>query len=198
MFGRILDAVRKTLIPASADYSTMHTTRRAVLGTVAATTLTGCLAGGGEADSPPTTGTTTGDGGTTSAATVRVASHSDLGDILVDADGVTLYMFDSDTRGDAASTCYDSCAQSWPPLTVAESPTAGADVSASLETFERENGDRQVTANGWPLYYYASDAAPGDANGQGVGDVWWVLAPDGTPVESGATSEGGSGGGGGY
>ncbi|MFB6137242.1 MAG: hypothetical protein ABEJ42_02730 [Halobacteriaceae archaeon] len=61
-------------------------------------------------------------------------------------------------------------------------------MTADLTTFERADGDVQVAANGWPLYYYADDAAPGDATGQGAGDAWWVLAPDGTPRRSGSGS----------
>ena len=111
---------------------------------------------------------------------MQVRSHPDLGDVLVDADGMTLYMFDQDTNGEAASTCTGGCAESWPLLTVDGDPTAGDEVSAALTTFERDDGSTQVAAAGWPLYYFASDEAPGDANGQGVNDVWWVLAPDGT------------------
>ena len=120
---------------------------------------------------------TTADGG----PTVQVRSHPDLGEILVGPDGMTLYMFDQDTQGEGASTCYDSCAGTWPPL-IAGSPTSGEGVAAELATFDRETGDAQVAAAGWPLYYYAPDESPGDATGQGVGDVWWVLAPDGTPI----------------
>ncbi|WP_123532834.1 COG4315 family predicted lipoprotein [Halosimplex salinum] len=117
-------------------------------------------------------------------ALVRVDSHPDLGEILVDGEGMTLYMFDSDTRGEGASTCYDGCAEAWPPLTVedASAVSAGSEVSAEVTTFEREDGSVQVAADGWPLYYFASDEEPGDANGQGANDVWWVLRPDGTVV----------------
>ncbi|MFP4591232.1 MAG: hypothetical protein ACLFMX_01820 [Halobacteriales archaeon] len=115
-------------------------------------------------------------------ATVTVVDHPDLGAILADADGMTLYMFDSDDRGAGESTCYDDCAANWPPLTVDDDPVAGASVTTSLNTFAREDGAMQVTANGWPLYYWAADEEPGDASGQGVNDVWWVLRPDGTPV----------------
>jgi predicted lipoprotein with Yx(FWY)xxD motif len=180
----------------------MRPTRRAFLGTVAATAaLSGCVddggGGGAETDTPtetpvatPTETPTASPTGTPTStamapATVMVASHPELGDILVDGEGLTLYMFDNDTQGES-SVCYDGCAQAWPPL-LAEEPTAGEGVTAELSTFERETGEVQVAANGWPLYYYASDEAPGDANGQAVGDVWWVLTPDGTPMRSTAT-----------
>ncbi|MFC7215327.1 hypothetical protein ACFQO4_14715 [Saliphagus sp. GCM10025334] len=119
-----------------------------------------------------------------SDTTVRVRSHPDHGDILVGPEGLTLYNFDQDTQDEMASTCYDGCAEAWPPLTVEGDgePTAGDGVSATLTTFERDDGTMQVAADGWPLYYFASDEEPGDANGQGVNDVWWVLAPDGTPM----------------
>jgi predicted lipoprotein with Yx(FWY)xxD motif len=94
---------------------------------------------------------------------------------------VTLYMFDQDTRGAGGSACSGGCAENWPPVTTSGEAAAGPDVTATLSTFERADGDRQVAANGWPLYYYGPDAEPGDAEGQGVGGVWWVLGPDGTP-----------------
>jgi predicted lipoprotein with Yx(FWY)xxD motif len=115
---------------------------------------------------------------------------SDLGDILVDGEGMTLYVFDNDT--DENSTCYDDCEANWPPLT--EDVTAGEGVDESLlGTSEREDGTQQVTYAGKPLYYYAADQAPGDTNGQGVGDVWWVVDPAGKKIKG----DGGGGAGGG-
>ena len=121
---------------------------------------------------------------------MRTRSHAELGTVLVDSAGMTLYMFDDDTRGSAESTCTDSCIEAWPPLTVesATALSAGDEVSAELGTFERADGATQVTANGWPLYYFASDEEPGDAKGQGVGDVWWVLDASGSPVRPGSTA----------
>lgn len=120
---------------------------------------------------------------------------SDLGDILVDGEGRTLYVFDNDT--DENSTCYDDCEANWPPLT--EEVEAGEGVDASLlSTSEREDGSAQVTYAGRPLYYFAADQGPGDTNGQGVGDVWWVVGPDGEAIESAvggdATASGAGGG----
>ena len=113
-------------------------------------------------------------------ATVMLAS-TDLGDVLVDAAGMTLYMFTADAQGD--STCYDACATAWPPLTVDGAPAAGEGANdAKLGTVERTDGTTQVTYNGWPLYYWAQDSAPGDTTGQAVNDVWWVLDADGEPI----------------
>lgn len=117
------------------------------------------------------------------AATVEVATVGDH-EILVDGDGMTLYMFDADEQGADESACYDDCVAAWPPL-VDDAPIAGDGVTADLTTFEREDDDVQVSANGWPLYYFVDDADPGDANGQGVNDVWWVLDPAGEPIRNG-------------
>lgn len=183
----------------------MAYTRRAILGATAASfSLAGCIGddGGDGGDDGTTTstdaptetqGTTDDSMGTTTTSTggptVSLRSHPELGDILVGPDGLTLYMFDQDTEGEAASTCSGGCADVWPPLTVEETPAPGDGVSAPLETFEREDGSTQVMAGGWPLYYYAQDSDPGDVEGQGVNDVWWVLDPAGDPVRSGTTEE---------
>lgn len=129
-----------------------------------------------------TDGATTDDSGgdAMGAGTVAVAS-TDLGDVLVDAEGMTLYMYDPDAQG--ASTCYDQCATAWPPLVTDGAPTAGDGADAAkLGTVERTDGTQQVTYNGWPLYYWAQDAAAGDTTGQAVNDVWWVLDSEGEPI----------------
>lgn len=117
-------------------------------------------------------------------ADVAVAS-TDHGDVLVDGEGMTLYLFEPDEQGE--STCYDDCAESWPPLTVEGEPVAGDGADdALLGTTERDDGATQVTYDGWPLYHWAGDEEPGDTNGQGVQDVWWVVGPDGAPVSDSA------------
>lgn len=119
----------------------------------------------------------------TGATALNVADNAQYGAFLVDGAGMTLYQFDMDTQGDV-STCYGDCEQAWPPLLTegGAMPTLGEGVDASLVgTSPRDDGTTMVTYNGWPLYYYYTDAAPGDVNGQGRGDVWWVISPEGEP-----------------
>ena len=108
--------------------------------------------------------------------------ETQLGEHLVDGEGLTLYLFDVDEPG--VSNCTDDCLDAWPPLTVDGEPTLGEGVDAELvDTIERDDdGSIQVTYDGLPLYYWAGDAAPGDVAGQGVEDVWWVVAPDGGAI----------------
>jgi predicted lipoprotein with Yx(FWY)xxD motif len=110
------------------------------------------------------------------AAFLAVSENDDLGAFLTDAGGKTLYLFTPDTTA-GESTCYDQCAENWPPLAPAEGMTLPEGVPGELTTVERTDGSQQVAYNGIPLYYFASDAAAGDTNGQGVGGVWFVVAP---------------------
>lgn len=149
---------------------------------------TGSSAGTAKTSTPPSasattpspTATQTAGTGTAAGASVSVASTS-VGQVLVDARGMTLYVFDPDHQG--PSTCYDACATAWPPLTVTAAPVAGQGVDASqLSVVARKDGRQQVTYHGWPLYLWQKDVAPGDVTGQAVKGVWWVLDPSGTPV----------------
>ena len=107
-------------------------------------------------------------------APVTIAS-TDLGDVMVDADGLTLYGFTLDTNG--TPTCLDKCADAWPPLLV-DGPDLPAGLDPNIFTVvERPDGSHQLKAGKWPLYNFAGDAEAGDVNGQGSGGVWFVLDP---------------------
>jgi predicted lipoprotein with Yx(FWY)xxD motif len=113
------------------------------------------------------------------------SDDSAFGLILTDRRGNTLYAFLPDEQG--PSTCYDDCAANWPALMArGELEVSGNDEDPTdadlLGTAPRDDGGQQVTYNGWPLYFFAADEAPGDTNGQGVGDVWYVVSPEGDPI----------------
>jgi predicted lipoprotein with Yx(FWY)xxD motif len=113
-------------------------------------------------------------------AAVLVA-ESDLGQILTDAEGNTIYYFANDAEG--VSNCDASCLANWPPVPAEGTPAAGDGVSAELGTTEATDGTTMLTVNGFPAYYYGGDQAAGDTNGQAVGGVWWVFGADGEPIE---------------
>jgi predicted lipoprotein with Yx(FWY)xxD motif len=109
-------------------------------------------------------------------------ADSDLGTIVVDSAGKTVYMFDKDVQGSGVSNCSGQCLVAWPPV-VAGSATPQVDgVTGQVGTITRDDGSVQATLDGWPLYYWQNDKAPGDTTGQGVQGVWWVLSPDGARV----------------
>lgn len=138
----------------------------------------GSAAGSSSSGSSPTASSTA----SSAAAALLSTADSTYGTIVVDNAGMTVYMFDKDTQGSGASSCSGQCLVAWPPV-VATSATPEVDgVSGDVGTITRDDGTVQATLDGWPLYYWQGDAAPGDATGQGVQGVWWVLTPDGARV----------------
>ena len=171
----------------------------AMLTVAAALAIAGC--GGGDDSGPEARGygggaSTEGDvtappNAEEGTVFVSVASVDDLGLILADSRGHTLYEFRRD-RG-TTSSCYGPCAQAWPPLLTegAPQPSNGADGSL-LGTTKRKDGSEQVTYAGHPLYAYTGDKAPGEANGNDVeafGAEWYALTPTGSEPEDGGESQ---------
>lgn len=130
-----------------------------------------------------------GDDATTTPAETMVGVHvgdTEAGTALVGPDGLTLYVFTSDINGE--STCYDACAELWPPLPA--DTEIGADLDAAMfGTTTRDDGSEQLTVNDMPLYWYTPDEAPGDAKGQGFNGVWFVVDADGAIVEASAAAD---------
>lgn len=147
-----------------------------------------CSSGGGGASSAPSAAApsasaseppASASASAAAGAEIKLADSS-LGQIIVDAEGKTLYMFTPDEAG--TPTCYDDCATAWPPLT--GEATAGTGLDASkLTVVDRTDGSKQVKYGNWPLYYFANDAAAGDVNGQGLNDKWYVVGADGEPIK---------------
>jgi predicted lipoprotein with Yx(FWY)xxD motif len=144
---------------------------------------------GGSSATTAGSATATGGTGSSSGATVAVSSSTDLGPILVDGEGRTLYLFEKDTGTE--STCNDACATAWPPLTTAGQPQGSGDTQTSLlGTTSRNDGTTQVTYNGHPLYRYQGDSQAGDTNGEAIdafGAEWYVVSPSGQKVEKGGS-----------
>ena len=158
--------------------------------------LAACGSSGGGASSATTSAATSASSANgQSAATVDVANNN-LGSILVDQQGRTLYLFAKDSG--TTSTCTDACAVAWPPVRSDAQPTvAGSGTDPSLiGTTPRSDGSPQVTYNGHPLYLFKGDQKAGDANGEGVnafGAAWYALSPAGDSITTGASNSGGSG-----
>ena len=189
--------------PGGERVTTMRAMRTAVVG-VALIALAGCGGGDDGAETPGGTETTveedtatpteepaeepTDEGDAAAAGDVSLElGTTSLGEVLVDGEGMTLYMFDKDTDGKSA--CYDDCATAWPPLLAEGEPTVGEGLDESMvSTVARDDGTMQVVYGDWPLYYWQDDAAPGDVTGQAVGEVWWVVGADGQPIKTPAAT----------
>jgi predicted lipoprotein with Yx(FWY)xxD motif len=158
---------------------------------LAALAVAGCGSSGGSNADGSSTPPKTANG---KSATVGVANEN-LGKILVDSQGRTLYLFQRDSG--LTSTCTGACATVWPPLRAKGKTTVGSGASGSLlATTTRPDGATQITYNGHPLYLYSGDQKPGDTKGEGLtafGGSWFALTPAGAQVSGQASNPGGYG-----
>jgi predicted lipoprotein with Yx(FWY)xxD motif len=149
-----------------------------VVGLVALTTLLLASCGSSSKTAKAAGPSTTVGSTTTAPANSGIATATDakLGSVLTDAAGRTLYRFTKETNGSIA--CTGTCAATWPPFVAPSSglPSDGPG-GGKVATVARPDGVMQVTFNGAALYYYGGDTKAGDTNGQGIGGVWFVVAP---------------------
>ncbi|MER5428342.1 SCO0930 family lipoprotein [Streptomyces sp. NPDC002588] len=142
----------------------------------------GVGAGTGSSASP--SGAAGSGASTQTAGELAISTNTELGKILTDSNGKTLYRFDADTAEPPKSNCDGDCATTWPPVS-ADDVSAGDGIDKSLlGEVTRSDGTKQLTVDGWPAYYYAKDASAGDTSGQGVGNKWFALAPDGKKAKA--------------
>jgi predicted lipoprotein with Yx(FWY)xxD motif len=117
------------------------------------------------------------------------AEHTKAGTVLAGRKGLTLYCFTEDKPGSGKSMCTDSCASAWPPLAAPVKAPAGVRLPGSIGMITRPDGTKQVTINGYPVYYYAGDKAPGQVTGNGAGGTWHVIK---VKMKSGSTGSTGN------
>jgi len=162
--------------------------RMSLLGLLAATAVaTAACGGNNDRATIPADSSTPAAAPAGSNVAVKVADSS-LGKILVSTSGTTLYGFANDTA--AKSTCYGACANAWPPVIVADDWGVGPGLDSGVfSTITRDDGALQLVAGKFPLYEYAADASPGDTNGQGSGDVWFVVGTDAKFITTKATNQ---------
>ncbi len=106
---------------------------------------------------------------------VKVVQKDKVGSYLADAKGMTLYFFKKDSPGKSA--CAGDCVAKWPLYYAEKVAPTGSLKAADFGTITREDGQKQTTYKGMPLYYFAADMAAGDTNGQGVRDIWYAATP---------------------
>lgn len=132
-------------------------------------------------------GDNTSNGANVSGAVLATAG-SDLGRIVVASDGRTVYVFDKDSPGSGKSACSGDCLAKWPAVTATTDTPAVDGVTGEVGTITRDDGTKQVTLGGMPLYLYAGDSQAGDVTGQAVGGIWWAVGPDGTKITAAPSS----------
>ena len=142
----------------------------------------------------PPEGGAGGEGGAGPAPTITVQKNGFAGTYLADGNGRALYIYGADAPGDCnyppLTNCFNDCLVAWPAFKGAPRVLAAGLDDAMFGTVTRDDGFVQATYRGWPLYYYKSDAAPGDVKGQAVGRIWQlaqVVLPNIEVMRSGST-----------
>jgi predicted lipoprotein with Yx(FWY)xxD motif len=163
-----------------------HTIRKPITLTSVLVIMTVVLAACASAPAYTNTPSVTQPANTQSAAsssTITIDETTDptLGNILVDQNGITLYIFTKDTPN--TSNCDAACQAIWPPLVSQGTPKVGPGVDAALiGVATQANGEKIVTYDHQPLYYKATDKKAGDKTGEGFKNVWFAVSPSGQPV----------------
>ena len=159
--------------------------------------LSGCGGTSGTATSPTTAAAPTSAAGSspsgTASTSAPAAAAADLkvadskaGQIVVDGKGMSVYYYTKDVKDSGTITCTGGCLDAWPPvLATADTPTVDG-VTGTVGTIATPDGKKQLTINGMPVYLYAKDLAAGDVTGQGVGGVWYLVAPSGEMITAAA------------
>ena len=115
--------------------------------------------------------------GLASAAGLNVKVKDGIGSYLADEKGMTLYLFKKDVAGKSACGAANGCLEKWPVFHATKiEPAEGID-AAAIGVITRDDGLKQSTYKGLPLYYFFKDKAAGDTLGQGVNNVWYIVAP---------------------
>ncbi|MFD0785618.1 hypothetical protein ACFQZ8_17050 [Micromonospora azadirachtae] len=112
-------------------------------------------------------------------ASVQLGENPELGPVVLDGQGFTLYRFDRDSSSPPRSKCTEGCLLQWLPVLANEKIKFENLDPAQLGATARADGSQQVTVGGWPVYRFAEDKVPGQISGQGTDGLWFVVAPDG-------------------
>lgn len=150
---------------------------------IALTLFTACSSESGDENAPDTENEAM---STEAQIELTVEQNAPYGKYLANGEGRPLYLFTADSQGHSSS-CYETCAQRWPPVLAPGSAADSAVKSSMIGTIQRENGESQLTYNGWPLYYFTKDSASDNITGQDVhsfGGEWYLVSPQGTKVEA--------------
>lgn len=110
---------------------------------------------------------------------LKASTIKKMGKVVVDQGGWVLYRFDKDKADPPKSTCNGDCAKVWPPSITDGNPSIEGISTDLVGTVTRDDGTKQLTVNGWPVYRYIGDKTPGKWTGQGVAGTWWVIDPTG-------------------
>ena len=147
----------------------------ALIAAALAVTACGPSSGAGGAYGVPTGSSSSATPASTTPTSALKVTRTSAGTVLASSRGLTLYYYTEDKPGSGKSACTGGCASAWPPLAAPVRAPAGSRLPGPLGMISRPGGGAQVTINGYPIYFYAGDKAPGQAAGNGIQGAWHVI-----------------------
>jgi predicted lipoprotein with Yx(FWY)xxD motif len=121
-------------------------------------------------------------GGSEDLPGLSTREDPELGEIVIDKNGMTVYRFKKDSAWPMKSACTGDCLDNWPVVEPVQKDDTKGVLKKGFVVFDRPDGVKQQTIDCWPLYTFSGDNKPGDANGQGVGGTWYAVSPEGKLV----------------
>jgi predicted lipoprotein with Yx(FWY)xxD motif len=182
LFLAVLVVVSLLILAGCASTATPAPSSTAAPTSIPTSTTVSPPAATSRAPSPSTSATasaTTSASPSTASFTVNVSTKSDLGNYLVDGTGKTLYYFTRDIVGKSNAT--SAIIMIWPIFNATSIMVPLSLNTADFGTITRDDGQKQTTYKGYPLYYFANDQGPGDTSGQGINGIWFVINPASFP-----------------
>ena len=153
-------------------------------------TATACSSSGGSTSAPASSSSSSPSSSSSSAGSLLGTADTKIGTVLVDSKNATVYQFANDHDG--MSTCTGQCATVWPPVVAPDTlPSSLQGVTGQLGSTTRDDGSKQLTVAGHPVYTFTGDSGPGQTNGQGIvlnGGLWTAVLPSGGAVPTGMSS----------
>lgn len=110
-------------------------------------------------------------------------STADLGTVVIDGLGFTLYRYEGDSADPSKATCEGACTEQWEPMLSSEPVVLEGVQEGEVGSVQRPDGKPQVTIGGWPIYRYKGDPQPGAVEGHGEGGKWFAITPDGDKAD---------------
>lgn len=117
--------------------------------------------------------------GAEQAAELSVRQNAQLGGILADAEGRTLYRFDKDSAWPMKFGCLDACLDTWKPAAPVDRAKVSGIPAELVGSVKRPDGSEQLTIDCWPIYSFTGDKAPGDVNGHNKQGLWFAVTGTG-------------------
>ncbi|MFI7354093.1 SCO0930 family lipoprotein [Streptomyces avidinii] len=113
------------------------------------------------------------------ASGLTAVQNPELGTLVEDAEGKTLYRFDKDSAWPMKIGCVDACTDTWKPAKPVDKANVSGIAPELIGKVKRPDGSEQLTIDCWPVYTFTGDKEPGDTTGHNNKGLWFAITDKG-------------------